>query len=120
MVIDDLYVVGAISAPNKTDPPLIIDADAVLPSAATPQSLQPVSRRDTQIGKGVGIIDHIQLSGRDRRNRAQMLRKPPALEEGLSVLASEALYHCLIRSTYGILMQARLQIDAQHCADEIG
>jgi len=33
MVIDDFYIVGTIVSPHETDPPLVIDTDAVLPGS---------------------------------------------------------------------------------------
>jgi len=44
MVINDLNVVSVTLVPRKANPPLIIDPDAVLPSAIPAQRFQPVSR----------------------------------------------------------------------------
>jgi hypothetical protein len=42
VVIDNLDVISAIHLPPETHPPLITDANAVLPSSITPQRLQMV------------------------------------------------------------------------------
>ena len=49
MVIHDLDVPGRTVAPLETDPPLIVDADAVLPPPITVQSFEPIARRNPQI-----------------------------------------------------------------------
>jgi len=47
MVIYDLYLVSAVCFPNKTNPPRVIDPDAVLPAAIAFEDLKLVSRRDS-------------------------------------------------------------------------
>ena len=41
VVIDDLGIGWALLAPDKAQPPLIVDADAVLVDAIAPERLQP-------------------------------------------------------------------------------
>jgi hypothetical protein len=45
MVIDNLYIEAVAIAPHKTDSPLVIDSNRVLPFAITPQCLQLVAWR---------------------------------------------------------------------------
>ena len=53
MVINDFNVVCSIDAPHKTNPPLIIDPDAVLPLPITRQCLKVIPWRNFQsIQKG--------------------------------------------------------------------
>jgi hypothetical protein len=49
VVVHDLYIVGIPVLPSKADPPLFVDADAVLFTAITPQTLQPVPWCDREI-----------------------------------------------------------------------
>jgi hypothetical protein len=35
VIVDDFHIVGSVVIPNKTDPPLIVYADAVLPQSIT-------------------------------------------------------------------------------------
>jgi hypothetical protein len=49
MVVDDFNVVGVAMLPDKADPPLIVDAYAVLTRAVALQGFQPVTRRYAQI-----------------------------------------------------------------------
>ena len=53
---------GASLSPNETDPPLIVDADAVLSSPVAPELLKAVARRDPQVlGIGCGM-DNLKLA----------------------------------------------------------
>jgi hypothetical protein len=49
MIVDDLNVPGFAVAPHKTDPPLIVNANAALTLAVAVQSLQTIAGRHTQI-----------------------------------------------------------------------
>lgn len=49
MIIDNFHIFGAGIGPPKTDPPLIIDADAVLARTLAAQRLKAIARRHSQI-----------------------------------------------------------------------
>lgn len=49
MVIDAFDRIGTASGPDEADAELVVDADAVLAGAITPQSLQPVARGNPQV-----------------------------------------------------------------------
>ena len=51
MVVHDFHLLRVAAAPDETNPPLIIDADAVLAGPVAFQSLQPVARRCKQIAE---------------------------------------------------------------------
>ena len=59
MIINNFYFIRIAIAPRKTDSPLIIDANAGLPLAASMQRLQPVPRRGSEIAE---LRNAIQLS----------------------------------------------------------
>lgn len=48
MVVHNFNPIRAIVVPDKTDAPLVVDADAVLALAIPHQHFQPVARRATQ------------------------------------------------------------------------
>lgn len=62
MVIDDLDLFGAVLAPNKADPPLIVDSDAVLTAAIASQGFESVPRRRAEVREPSRRIQHIQLA----------------------------------------------------------
>lgn len=64
VVVHDLHVGGIPFTPLEADSPLIVDPDAVLASAITPESFQPVAGWHTQIEKTLGVVQHSQLSPR--------------------------------------------------------
>ena len=61
MVVDNLDVVGVTLSPPKTDPPLLVDSDAVLSQAASAQRLEVVAGRNPKILKRLRAIQHEKL-----------------------------------------------------------
>jgi len=61
VVVDQFDVPGAGGAPGEADPPLVVDADAVLACPVAGQLLQPVAWRHPQIVDAFGGIDENQL-----------------------------------------------------------
>jgi len=53
MVVHNLDVQCARQRPAKTDPELVVDADAVLPCTISPQRLQPIARWYSQIVEAI-------------------------------------------------------------------
>ena len=51
MIVRDFDVVGVAVTPPKTDPPLIVDTDAVLPDAIPGEFLQSVAWRNPEVGE---------------------------------------------------------------------
>jgi hypothetical protein len=49
VVIDDFHIVGTIVSPHETDPPLIVDTDAVLPRPISSQGFQAIARGNPEI-----------------------------------------------------------------------
>lgn len=62
MVVDDLNVTGMAALEAETEAPLIVDADAPLPTPIALQSLQLVVGRNTQIGQRFRPVEHRQLA----------------------------------------------------------
>ncbi len=62
MVVDDLYAIGMAIPPLETDPPLLVDSNAV-PTVPIPlQRLKAVAGRNPQILDGTGVIEHSELA----------------------------------------------------------
>jgi hypothetical protein len=61
MVVCDLHIVGSAVMPSETEPPLIIDSDAVS-LTVTPQRFQPIARNFSEIGKLTSCIELPELS----------------------------------------------------------
>ena len=56
VIIGDFNIEGTALAPTEAEPPLVVDADAVLADTASPEGLQPVAGRNAQnveIGGGI-------------------------------------------------------------------
>src|SRR5262245_44513015 len=62
MIIGDFDLVGAISHPHKTNPPLIVEPDTMLSGSISFQLLQSVSGRCQQVFEIGGAVEHSQLS----------------------------------------------------------
>jgi hypothetical protein len=92
VIIHDFNVIGVPFAPRKTNPPLVIDADAMLALSITFQALQSVSgqcQERPQIRRGVKHIQFpkgLPLNGLEPANGFSM-------EEALGISASEGPDH---------------------------
>ena len=62
MVVNDLDLVRMIILPSKANPPLIVDADGMLPCAVAPQCFEPIAGRNVQIVEALGIVKKTQFS----------------------------------------------------------
>jgi hypothetical protein len=51
VVVHNFHFVGISVAPHKADAPLIVDANAVLPSPVPVESFQAIASRSSQIGE---------------------------------------------------------------------
>ena len=93
VVVHDLDVVGAaVRRPPEADPPLVVDPDAVLPLAVTPQRFEAVAGRDTQGHQCSGGVDLQQLASRDPLDVPEP-DDGPAVEQGLGISAGEGADH---------------------------
>src|SRR5680860_327587 len=93
VVIDDFYVVRVSRPPAKTDPPLPIDANAVLPGAVAVEPLQPVARWNTQVAETLCGVEHTELPQRSSLQLRGQSRNVLAVEEPFGVSAPKAPNH---------------------------
>jgi hypothetical protein len=56
VVIHDLDFVGVSVAPGETDPPLIVDSDAVVAFPVSSKGFQSIARRDPEIREALGVL----------------------------------------------------------------
>jgi hypothetical protein len=61
VILADLYLVSAVGTPDEADPPLVVDADAVLSVPVSPEQLEPIARRASEVLEARGGIDHEKL-----------------------------------------------------------
>jgi hypothetical protein len=93
MIVSNLDVMSVALAPSKTDPPLIVDADAIFARSLAGQLLRSVAWRTAKVFQRLGSIQDQQLPERS----PLQLGGPPAnglpFEDLLGVLVPEALDH---------------------------
>jgi hypothetical protein len=93
VVIDDFNVFGIAIGPAKTDAPLVIDSNAVLPSTVTAEFLDPITGRDAEILQLDRRVDEAELA----EHRAPEVRGIAAdrfpLPQARRVAVSEAPNH---------------------------
>lgn len=93
MVVNEFDTVRVTLCPPEADPPLIVDADTVLPGSIPAELLEAVSGRRAQVIEGLGRIENDQLS---QHHALQRTRVPPnslTSEQPLRVAISETLDH---------------------------
>jgi len=92
MVVNNLYVFRCAFPPAKTDPPLVVDPDAVLPLSVTGQRFKSVSWYRRDVFQRCSIIEHPEFPARHFLDVAK-LAAAVAVEELLSVPAAEGPDH---------------------------
>ena len=58
VIIGDFYVMRVVALPNKANPELIVDPNAVLTASVALQFLKPISGKQCQILQFGGAIQH--------------------------------------------------------------
>ena len=91
MVVDDLYVFGAV-IPAKTDSILIIDSNAELAFSVTFEPFQPIAWWTSQIVQFVGSRKNFQLPASSVFDLCE-LPNSIAAEQFLRFLAAKRLDH---------------------------
>lgn len=64
VIVHNFNLVGTVFSPHKTDAPLVINADTVLPLPAAFERLQHIARRNSQAAQLGGRMDLQQLAPR--------------------------------------------------------
>jgi hypothetical protein len=90
VIVDDLHIGGPLCRPDEADAPLLIDAYAVLSLPITLQRFEAVARRHLQIVKNCRSVQLRKLA-KGRPFDVHPTLHALSLEEGLGVLALEAL-----------------------------
>jgi hypothetical protein len=92
MIVDDFHIVAMALTPDKTDSPLIIDSNRVLPFPIASQCFQLISRRRSQNAQLRRSVKLEQFPQGDPLDGAE----PPTVvivKEVLSFLRAKALNH---------------------------
>ena len=93
MVIHDLNFEGIALVPHETDPPLVIDADAVPTRSFPAKGFQTVGRRNPEIIQISGVVQHPQFSPSHLLNIVRQACGTLPLPDLLGFFSPEALYH---------------------------
>ena len=88
MVIDDFNVMDVAFAPDKTNPPSIVDPDAVLTGPITFERLEPVAGRNAKVLPPLGGMKIEELTPCNALDRAESAHGP-ILEKRFSVMATK-------------------------------
>src|SRR5260370_32692899 len=96
MIIYDLYLFCVAALPEETNPPLIIDGDAVLPFTISLESLQPIRWRQAQILESGGGINRIELHEGSLLNITRKLACELPTENSFGIPAAKRPDHGLI------------------------
>src|SRR6185369_12584034 len=105
VVINDLDVTGIIALPYKTNAPLLVDPDTMLPLPVAAQRLQIIRRRNTQRFKDSCRVQDLQLYRRSSLNGLRQLCGELPVKELFSLLVFERLDHKEILSRRDIIVK---------------
>ena len=92
MVVDHLDLLGVAVLPHETDPVLIVDPDAVLPTTVPSERLEVVARERAQVVEALRGVELDQLALSDPGNAAEPSRRIP-MEEGFGISIPEGPDH---------------------------
>ena len=95
MVVHDFDLAGISIPPGETDPPLIVDADAVPPFQIAFEGFEAISRRDSQILQGMGIVYHPEFTSGRLLNIAWQATRHFAFPDLFRFLACETFDHSI-------------------------
>ena len=93
MVVHNLDFVRVFALPAEAEPPLVIEADAVLALPSAFQSFQPVARRHAQIGQKPGDVQLRELPQGDPFDGGRQPVGAGAVPQSLGFLAGKADDH---------------------------
>ena len=111
MVINNFNLLDMAIDPNKANAPLVIHANAVLPSAVAAQSFQPIARWYTQKVKTCRGMYLLQFPNRHGCNVCKPCYPSPVKQQfGIGV--AEALNHADIVTSFGINVKCYVLINS--------
>src|SRR5947209_13868732 len=93
VVIDNLDLPCRAFSPLKAYPPLIVDANAILPAAISVQSFEMIAKRDTQVVELFRRVNDEKLCSRPALNLVRQSPDQVAREHRCGALVSEAFNH---------------------------
>jgi hypothetical protein len=94
MVIYDFDIVRLTIDPAKTNAPLIVDPDRMLPGSTATQGLQPVAGRNAEIVQSGGSVKQQKLAADDTFDRRKAADRP-VVEEQFGIALREGSNHRL-------------------------
>lgn len=92
MVVRDFNFVGVAILPDETDPPLVIDSNAVLSLAVSAQRFESVAGRHRQVMQFLGCVEHGQLPQPDPLDGLE-LSHSLAVKKALRLFRAERFNH---------------------------
>jgi len=92
VIVDDLYVPRAAVGPAKAQPPLVVDADAVLALAVAGKLLKPIAGWRAKVSHIGSTVEHLQFAFGSRANRPPA-RRATSLEDAFGVAIAERADH---------------------------
>jgi hypothetical protein len=93
MIVDDLDVPSFAIAPHKTDPPLIVNANAALTLAVAAQRLQAIAGRNTQIVKLLRRVNCKKFNAGATLNLRRQIANSVPCEDRSRAFVTKALDH---------------------------
>lgn len=93
MIIHNLCLLSVACPPPETDPPLIIDSDAVLTLPRSPQCFKSIRGWQTKIFESDGSVDRVEFYERPLLNFVREFSRELPTENSLSFPATERLDH---------------------------
>jgi hypothetical protein len=65
MVVHNFHVVRVVLSPDEADPPLIVEANAVLARSISRKRFQPIPRQVSEVAQAQSIVEEPEFAPRD-------------------------------------------------------
>ena len=93
MIINYFDLIDVPLVPYKADSPPVIDSDTILPQTVSLKTFKAVSRRNSQVVKGLCPIEHTQFPESNSLNFRWQFSQRFAVKESFRLLILETLNH---------------------------
>ena len=95
VIVDNLNLPCVAIAPDETNAPLLVDANAMLPKSVATRSFEPVAGRDPQIIEASGRVDRNQFGPSPLLDLHGQPANGIACEDGRNAFTGKALDHSI-------------------------
>lgn len=109
MVVDDFNLFCMVVRPDKTNTPLVINSNTMLPFSGACQRFKPVCRRNSKVIQIYRPVQHAQFFKSRPLNCLRQFLGIDPVKNFLRFPACKRLYHTINDTTYNVICKQKLR-----------